>query len=162
MANSKSKTGKKPNKGNTGNFKFTDEQFILAIKGGTIAAGKGEDEQSISGSGGIISTIAARIGCDWHTAKNYIETHQAVREAYDDECQRIIDVAHSVLIRSIVRDYNTEDAKWYLTKKGKDRGFGDDRTRTTIETETNSDTGNHVLRIVVHDDDAEMKGKKNG
>jgi hypothetical protein len=81
---------------------YTAEQFVKAIKG----------------SGGIISTIAERVGCDWHTAKKWIETYPTVAQAYEDECQRINDMAVSVLMKSI-KDGNTQDAKWWLARKRK-------------------------------------------
>jgi len=98
---------------------YTAEQFINAIQG----------------SGGIITVIAAKVNCDWNTAKKYIETKPTVKKAYDDECERVADTAESVVIGNIQlaaklqRDAKIQvdsgDAKWWLTKKGKGRGFGD-------------------------------------
>ena len=58
---------------------YTAAQFIKAI----------ED------SGGIISTIARRVGCDWHTAKRYIEEYATVQQAYQDERNKVIDIAEA-------------------------------------------------------------------
>ena len=66
---------------------------------------------AIPGTGGIVATIADRVGCKWHTAKKYIEEYPTVKEVYEDECERI-------------RDGDIPTAKWYLTKKRKDE-FGD-------------------------------------
>jgi hypothetical protein len=87
----------------------------------------------IPGTGGIISTIAKRVGCSWHTAKKYIDEYATVKQAYNDECEVPIDWAQSVVIRNIAlalkKQEQTEepvdsaDAKWYLIHKGKDRGF---------------------------------------
>lgn len=87
---------------------YTASQFIDAIRN----------------SGGIVSTIAARVGCDWHTAKRYIDGMPTVAQAYADECEALLDLAESKIIMS-VKDGNTQDAKWLLTKKGKHRGYGD-------------------------------------
>lgn len=87
---------------------YTAAQFITAI----------------SGSGGIVTTIAARVGCTWNTAKKYIDTDPTVAQAYADEREKVLDRCESVLITSI-NDGNTQDAKWLLTKMGKHRGFGD-------------------------------------
>lgn len=100
-----------------GRDQYTAKQFIDAI----------------NGSGGIITAIAQRVGCTWNTAKKYIDTHSTVREAYDAECERIGDIAESVLIRNIRYAYDQQevtkkpvdsaDVKWYISKKLKDRGY---------------------------------------
>ena len=77
---------------------------------------------AIPGSAGIISTIAGRVGCDWHTAKKYVTQFPTVAEAYADECEKVTDLAELEVIKSI-KAGNTQDAKWYLTMKGRDRGY---------------------------------------
>lgn len=78
--------------------------------------------KAIPGSGGIISTIARRVGCEWHTAKTWIDKSPRVRQVYDDEIESIIDLAESILIKSI-KDGDSQDAKWFLARKGKTRGY---------------------------------------
>jgi len=78
---------------------------------------------AIPGTGGIVATIADRVGCKWHTAKKYIEEYATVKEVYEDECERIADLATSTVFKAI-RDGDIPTAKWYLTKKRKDE-FGD-------------------------------------
>lgn len=77
---------------------------------------------AIPGTGGIISAIARRVGCNWHTAKRYIEEYPTVRQAYDDEVEALIDMAESILIKSI-QEGDPQDAKWFLARKGKHRGY---------------------------------------
>jgi len=79
---------------------YTAEQFINAIPG----------------SGGIISTIAKRVGCRWSTAKKYIEQHTSVKQAYEDEKSVIDDVAESIVITAIKKG-DVSTAKWWLAKK---------------------------------------------
>jgi len=77
---------------------------------------------AIKGTGGIISAIANKVPCDWHTAKKYIVGYPTVARAYDDECQKIGDLAESGLYKAI----KTEDLsaiKFYLTTKARDRGY---------------------------------------
>lgn len=88
--------------------KYTTQQFIEAIRG----------------SAGIISTIADRVGCAWHTAKKYIETYPSIQEAYDDECQRVLDMAEAHLLKAI-REGDSATIRWYLSHKGRHRGYGD-------------------------------------
>lgn len=86
---------------------YTAKQFINAIPG----------------SGGIIATIAKRVGCDWHTAKKYITQYATVKQAYEDECEEINDMVVSVILKSI-KEGNTQDAKWWASRKRKAE-FGD-------------------------------------
>lgn len=85
---------------------FKAEQFIKAMPG----------------SGGIIAVIAKRVGCDWHTADKYIREFPTVRQAYEDECAGIDDLAESTVIKAI-RDGDISTAKWWLEKRRRDR-FG--------------------------------------
>ena len=94
------------NGGNGKNGNYTAAQFIAAIPG----------------TGGIISTVASRVGCEWHTAKRYITGYATVAQAYADECAKVTDLAESVIIGSI-KDKDVQTAKWYLTMKGRERGY---------------------------------------
>jgi len=79
---------------------------------------------SIPGTGGIVSAIARKVGCDWNTANKWINDAPTVKRAYDAECEAMLDLAESTVLKNI-KDGDTQDAKWYLTKKGKRRGYGD-------------------------------------
>ena len=76
----------------------------------------------IPGSGGIITTIAKRVGCAWHTAAKYIAEYPTVQQAYADETEFITDLAETELIKAI-KDGDLSAVKFYLTTKGKDRGY---------------------------------------
>lgn len=83
--------------------------------------------EAIRGSNNIMSKVAERLFCDWSTAKKYVEMWPETRHAMDDELQRAIDLAENKVLRSIsLDDINT--AKWFLSKKAKDRGYGDEST----------------------------------
>ena len=73
---------------------------------------------AIPGTAGIIDTIAKKVGCDWHTAKKYIDEYQSITQAYNDEVERVSDMAVAVVIKAI-KDGDVPTAKWYLTKKRK-------------------------------------------
>ena len=85
---------------------YTAQQFIDAI----------------AGSAGIVSTIAKRVGCDWHTARKYIDTRPTIMAAYEDECNKVLDLAETVVIESL-QHKDEQMAKWYLTMKGRERGY---------------------------------------
>lgn len=79
---------------------------------------------AIPGSGGIITTIAKRVGCTWLTAQTWIAEKPTVRQAYEDEKESMLDRAEGV-IHAGIEAGDSQDAKWFLSKKGKDRGYGD-------------------------------------
>ena len=83
---------------------YTAKQFIDAMKG----------------TGGVISTIASRVGCSWQTAKKYVTEYATVREVYEEECNRITDAARSVVITDIVTRQSVDTAKWWLRVKAPD------------------------------------------
>lgn len=78
--------------------------------------------QAISGSAGIISTIARRVGCVWHTAKRYIDKYPTVRRAYEDECESILDLAELEALK-LIKGGDGSMIRWYLSTKGKNRGY---------------------------------------
>jgi hypothetical protein len=95
---------------------YSAEQFIQAIKG----------------SGGIVSTIAQRVGCEWNTARSYIDKHATVAAAYAAERETLVDACESVLVRNVQiaqaaqregKSADTSDAKWVLARLGKERGY---------------------------------------
>ena len=80
---------------------------------------------AIPNSGGIISTIAKRVQCNWSTADHWIKTKPTVAKAYADECESVGDLAESVVFRNIQlaskqqkdgESADTADAKWYLSR----------------------------------------------
>lgn len=91
--------------GNNGK-RYTAQEFIDAIPG----------------SGGIVTKIAAKVGCSWNTAKKYIDTHPTVLQAYQDEKERLLDTAESN-IKIMIEAFDIKTSKWYLTMKGSERGY---------------------------------------
>jgi hypothetical protein len=57
---------------------------------------KADFERAIPGSGGIISTIADRVGCSWHTAKAHIDRSSDLTEMWQNERYKRNDVAVSI------------------------------------------------------------------
>ena len=109
---------------------------------------------AIQGTGGIVTAIARKLGCTWNTAHRYIENMPTVKAAYDAEVESTLDFAESLLMDNIriARRFQTDnktvvdtsDAKWYLTKKGKRRGYGD-------AVEVGGPGGGEVLLKVVYE-----------
>ena len=80
--------------------------------------------EAIRNSGGIYSTIARKLDIAWSTARVKVEADPVTKQAYEDECERVLDLAEATIIKS-VEGGDTSDAKWLLARKGKKRGYGD-------------------------------------
>jgi hypothetical protein len=79
---------------------------------------------AIPGTGGIITAIARKVGCAWHTVKKYIDTYATVQAAYQDECESILDLAEAKVISAIKND-DGQMIRYYLSTKGKRRGYSE-------------------------------------
>ena len=109
---------------------------------------------AIAGTGGIITTIANRVGCSWHTAKKYIDTYPTVTVAYADELDKNLDVAEAIIIDNLKllrkeqeqtrKPVETSDARWLLATKGKARGYSQ---KQEVEMSGNVD-GRRVIEYV--------------
>lgn len=90
-----------------------------------LAFGVEEIVDAIQGCNGIVSKVADKLRCSWVTAKKYIEMFEETKEAFYNEEQRAIDMAENKVLKSINLD-DVQTAKWFLSKKAKDRGYGDE------------------------------------
>ena len=117
---------------------------------------------AIPGSGGIVSTVAKRIGCDWHTARKYIDKYPTIKRAYDDECEKVLDAAESVIVTDIVDSKDTQTAKWYLKMKGARRGYA--QRRETVKIDLSQLTEEQLERIASGEDpfDVLLAGSRSG
>ena len=120
---------------------------------------------AIPGTGGIVSAIARRVGCTWGTAQKYVTEFPTVKAAFDDECESTLDLAESIVRQNMIlaqmlqrptkddatgKDVypdpvDSSDAKWYLSKRGKKRGYGD-------SLEVGGKGGGPVIIKVVYDE----------
>lgn len=97
--------------------------------------------EAIPGTGGIISSIAKKVGCTWNTAQKFIKEHPTVKQAYDDECEGMLDLSETVILSSI-KSGDSGDAKWYLSRKGKERGYAE-----RIEQDLNPDNKPLIVNV---------------
>ena len=70
----------------------------------------------IPGTGGVISVIADRVGCHWHTAKRYITEYPTVNQAYENEKHKVDDKAVSNIFNAISKN-DLETSKWWVRMK---------------------------------------------
>ncbi len=87
---------------------------------------------AIKDSGGVISTIARRLKCNWNTAKTYCDKWESTKTALQDEKETTLDTAELKVLDAI-KAGDTQIIKWFLSTKGKDRGY-----TTKIETSINT------------------------
>jgi hypothetical protein len=80
--------------------------------------------EAITNTGGVISRISEKLEYSWHATKAAIEADPVVMAAYEDECERINDLAESVLITKIIKDADGEYSKWWLKARRRAK-FGD-------------------------------------
>ena len=76
---------------------YTAQQFIKAIPG----------------TGGIVSAIADKVGCDWHTVKDAIVKYPTVKDKWENERHKITDKAQHNIIRAI-QEGDLQMSKWWL------------------------------------------------
>jgi len=72
--------------------------------------------KALPGTGGIITVLAQKVGCDWKTAKKYVTEYATVAQAYEAERASISDRAQHNIIKAIA-DGDTQMSKWWLQVK---------------------------------------------
>lgn len=90
---------------------------------------------AIKGSGGIKMHIARKLGVNRLSVDNYLKRWPSVQEAYDAEVESLGDMAESVVVTNIrlaeaqQKELGTQqdasDARWYLARKCRNRGYAD-------------------------------------
>ena len=94
---------------------------------------------AVKGSGGIISEIAARVGCDRRTVTAYIKRFPDLEEALADERQSFGDECEAAAVE-LVRSKHAPTIHFMLKTRYKDRGYVD---KSEIES-----SGNITVNIV--------------
>jgi len=83
--------------GNGANGKYTAQQYIDAMPG----------------TGGIISAIARKVGCAWHTVARAIEKYPTVAKARDAARSEVTDKAQANLVQAISAG-DLAISKWWV------------------------------------------------
>lgn len=79
---------------------------------------------AIKDSGGIVTTVALALKCDWHTAKANIEKYEETREAFDGELETGLDLVEGKAY-SQARNGDGAMIRFILATKGRKRGYGE-------------------------------------
>ena len=132
----------------SGRNQFRAAQFIEAIKGsGPFEKINSKGEPMHTGCMGIISKVAERVGCNWHTAKKYCTygttPFVTVARAYQDELEHSLDFTESQMFKQI-QDGDGPMIRYHLSTKGKHRGY--------VERQERKQSGEVTFRVVYGDD----------
>ena len=94
--------------------------------------------EAIQGSYGIISTIAARLHCNWHTVDETIKLYPECMQALADENESILDFTEGKAIERIKEGDGTM-IRFMVATKGKKRGYTyEDKLEDDDTTEDNT------------------------
>lgn len=104
--------------------------------------------EAIKGSGGIVSTVALALKCDWHTAKKNIDKYEETREALDGELETGLDKVEGKAYER-AEDGDGAMIRFILATKGRKRGYGETAPQVLDDAEDNELT----IEIVDGDDE---------
>jgi hypothetical protein len=77
---------------------------------------------AIKGSAGIISVIAQKLDCDWHTVDKFISHHPKLKRHIQNEREKLVDLAESKLTEKVETGDNWAIGR-VLDGPGKRRGW---------------------------------------
>ena len=84
---------------------------------------KQEVLDAIKDSYGIMTDIAKRLKCNWHTADEYVKKWPETMQALADESENYLDLTESACIDRI-KQGDGQMIRFVLATKGKKRGYG--------------------------------------
>lgn len=99
--------------------------MIMSRKGAHKEFTEQEVLEAVYGSNGIMSVVAGALKCHWHTAQKWVKAYPSAIEAMAAEVEISLDLAEKKIHEAISMD-DVGSAKWYLSKKGRSRGYGDE------------------------------------
>ena len=101
---------------------------------------KNELLEAIKDSGGIVSEIARRLGCDWMTARKYVEQNKAVHAAFIAESEAMLDQVERCAYDTALSG-DGPMIRYILSTKGKKRGWTEEDIAAAM-------VGDPVIQIV--------------
>ncbi len=110
--------------------------------------------KAINNSKGIISNIAKQCDCSWTAIKKYLVKHPDIYKIYIDELNRVTDLVEYKMLE-LIENGNEGLIKFYLSKKAKDRGYGEDKHEIDITTNNEPINIIKLVKVIRKDDNAE-------
>lgn len=80
--------------------------------------------KAIEGTGGLKTAIAAKLDVHRETVLNYEKKYDSVRQAIENEREKILDKCESNLFVRI-NEGNEDTSKWMLARLAKQRGYSE-------------------------------------
>lgn len=87
---------------------------------------------AIDGTGAVVSAIARKLGVARSTAQRLIDMWDETKQAFDDEEKTMNDLCKTTILYAI-KNGDTASSKWWLSKKNKAEGFGDEPMNVTVQ-----------------------------
>lgn len=116
--------------------------------------------EAIDGCGGIVLPVSRRLGCAWDSAKKFIDKWAETRQAFENERATFLDSCESVLVRNVQLALKAQaggdiadssDAKWVVSRLGKERGWAERQEITGAD-------GENIVVTLKWNDNAESDG----
>ena len=101
--------------------------------------------KAIEGTGGLKTAIAAKLNVHLNTVLNYVNKYETVRQAIQEEQDKILDKAESNLFVRI-KDGDEDTSKWFLARKGKQRGYSE-KIDTEQKIEHKGELGIKIIKV---------------
>ena len=92
---------------NSNKLKFTPKKIVKAIEN----------------TGGIITDVCAKLKCSRPTFYNYMAMFPEIKEALDEEKEKVLDMTEGTLFK-LIQNGDSTAIFYYLNNKGKARGYG--------------------------------------
>jgi len=92
--------------------------------------------KALAGSGGLKKTICERLGCSYDAVNNILKRPgwEDIQLAYWEEVEKVADLAEGTIQAAIENRADmtlaTQNARWYLERKCRGRGFGKETVLT--------------------------------
>lgn len=104
---------------------------------------KCEIKKAIDGSFGLMSTIAKKLGCNWHTAKKYVDKFDLTKEL-EAEREKKLDFTETMHLQNI-KAGDTASIIFTLKTLGRNRGYSE---KQNIDITTNGESVNSEPPVI--------------
>lgn len=101
--------------------------------------------KAIEDTGGLKTAIAAKLNVHLNTVLNYVNKYETVRQAIQEEQDKMLDKAESNLFVKI-EEGDEDTSKWFLARKGKQRGYSE-KIDTEQKIEHKGEVGIKIIKV---------------
>lgn len=80
--------------------------------------------EALRKNGGVISLAAQALGVRRQSLSERVNANPALKAARDEADEDVTDIAQAVVVEAIVKGKDRKLAQWWLERRGRNRGFG--------------------------------------